>query len=44
MSRTKLTWNEVCKLMKQHNKQNKITSKGEDKSPLDLYLNITAEE
>lgn len=34
MSRTKLTWNEVCKLMKQHNKQNKITSKGEDKSPL----------
>ena len=34
MSRTKLTWNEVCKLMKQHNKQNNITSKGEDKSPL----------
>lgn len=34
MRRTKLTWNEVCKLMKQHNKQNNITSKGEDKSPL----------
>lgn len=34
MSRTRLTWNAVCKLMEQHNKQNNITSKGEDKSPL----------
>lgn len=34
MSRTRLTWNAVCKLMKQHNKQNNITSKGKDKSPL----------
>lgn len=34
MSRTKLTWNEVCDLMREHNKQNNITRKGEDNSPL----------